>query len=143
MGKVTFVAILYIMGLGGLFLGGTQLFQKAQFSFASERGVMKSSDIALLKMAKFAPGDAMHADVTYETPTGSLTVKGKFLTGKLVQILSCGDRVPLRFLKTDPHRVLYEGDELPLGLGWLIMSGLAFGIAVFAHRLLRREAHRS
>lgn len=139
MGKVTFVAMMYLMGLCGLFIGGTELFQKVQFSLAAEHGVMKGSDSAVLKAAKFAPGDSVRADVVYETATGLIAVKGKFLTGKLVQILARGEAVQLRFLKSDPHRVLYEGDELPLGLGWLIVGAVAFGVAVFAHRLLRRE----
>lgn len=143
MGKVTFVAMLYLVGLCGLFIGGTELFQKVQFSLGAERGVMRSSDAVLLKTAKFAPGDSLRADVVYETVAAPLAVKGKFLSGKLVQTLSRGEGVQLRFLKSDPHRVLYEGDELPLGLGWLIVGAVAFGVAVSAHRLLRREASGS
>jgi hypothetical protein len=140
MGKVTFVAMMYVMGLCGLFIGGTELFQNAQFSLAAESAVMKSSDSVLLKVAKFSPGDSTRADVVYETPAGPIVVKGKFLTGRLVQALANGEGIQLKFLTSDPHRVLYEGDDLPLGLGWLIVGSLAFGGAVFAHRLLRREA---
>jgi hypothetical protein len=43
-------------------------------------------------------------------------------------------------MKNNPHRHLEEQEELPSGIGWLILGFVASGVAVFAHRLLRREA---
>jgi hypothetical protein len=42
-------------------------------------------------------------------------------------------------MKSNPHRHLELGEELPSGIGWLIPGFVAAGVAVFAHRLLRRE----
>ncbi|WP_341912392.1 hypothetical protein [Polaromonas sp. YR568] len=139
MGKVAFVAWLYVMGLSGLFIGGLELFEKMQFSWMSERAVMKSSDLALTRAAKFAPGQSAQADVVYETPGGPIAVNGKFLSGDHVQALARGESIRLRFLKSNPHRTLYDRDELPSGFKWLVVGTAVFGAAVVAHRLLRRE----
>jgi hypothetical protein len=63
-----------------------------------------------------------------------------YLSSDQVHRLALGEGIPLRYVKSNPHRHLELGEELPNGLGWLILGAVASGVAVFAHRLLRREA---
>ena len=140
MGKLKFVAMLYIFALCGLFVGGIELVQKLRFSLGAEEALMRSTDPMLVRAAKYTPNDSIRANVMYQTSKGALLVSGKFLTGALVQKLARGESIPLKFLQDDPHRVLYSGDELPMGIGWLIVGFVALAVGVFAHRLLRKEA---
>lgn len=80
------------------------------------------------------------ADVDYETSHGTVPVHGLYLSAERVHRLVQGGGIPLRYMKSDPHRYLEEGVELPSGIGLLILGFAASGVAVFAHRLLRREA---
>lgn len=139
MGKISFVAMLYLTAAAGLLIGGGDLFVKAQFTLQGKDAVMRSSDATVLRAAKYAPNDSIRADVVYETEGGLVPVSATFLTGNVVQKLARGEGVPLRFLTGNPHRVLYQGEELPAGIGWLAFGAVALVVAVFAHRQLRRE----
>ena len=101
---------------------------------------MKSTDPVLARTVKYNPTGSVHADVDYETSHGTVPVHGLYLSADRVHRLARGEGIPLRYMKSNPQRYLEEGEELPSGIGWLILGFVASGVAVFAHRLLRREA---
>jgi hypothetical protein len=124
----------------GLLLGGLELFSKVWFDINAERAVMKSTDPVLARTVKYNPTGGAHADVEYETSHGTVPVHDLYLSSDQVHRLVLGEGIPLRYMKSDPHHHLELGKELPNGLGWLVLGIVASGVAVFAHRLLRREA---
>lgn len=101
---------------------------------------MKSTDPVLARTAKYNPTGGVSADVDYETSHGTVPVHGVYLSPERVHKLERGEGIPLRYMKNNPQRYLEEPEELPNGIGWLIFGLVASGVAVFAHRLLRREA---
>ena len=140
MGKFTFVAFLYIFAMVGLFLGGGDLLSKVWFELHAEKAVMKSTDPVLARTVKYNPTGGVNADVDYETSHGTVPVHGLYLSAERVHKLALGEGIPLRYMKNNPQRYLEEPQELPNGIGWLIFGFVASGVAVFAHRQLRREA---
>ncbi len=140
MSKFTFVAFLYIFAAGGLFIGGGDLFSKVWFDLHAEKAIMKSTDPVLARTVKYNPTGGAQADVDYETSHGTVSVRDLRLSAEQVHKLAQGDGIPLRYMTTDPHRYLEGQQELPNGIGYLILGFVASGVAVFAHRLLRREA---
>ena len=140
MDKFTFVAFLYLFAVIGLFLGGGELFSKVWFELHAEKAIMKSTDPMLARTAKFNPTGGARADVDYETSHGTVPVNDLQLSPEQVHRLVRGEGIPLRYMKNNPHRHLEEQEELPSGIGWLILGFVASGVAVFAHRHLRREA---
>lgn len=137
--KFTFVAFLYLMAGAGLLLGGGALYHRLQFDFGSQTGTMLSTDPGIARAAKFAPGTTVRANVTYTTASGVVTVRDKFVGADDVQILARGEGVPVRFLTSDPLRVLPPNEELPYGFGFFALGFGALAVGVYAHRLLRRE----
>jgi hypothetical protein len=71
---------------------------------------------------------------------GTVPVHDLYLSSDQVHRLVLGQGIPLRYMKSNPHRHLELGEELPSGIGWLILGFVALCVAVFAHQLLRREA---
>jgi hypothetical protein len=140
MGRFVFVAMLYVVSMCGFVVGGIELFTRARFALGAEDGAMKSSDPAIARAVTFAPNDSMRADVVYVTATRSLPVSDKYLSADQMRRLSRGETVPVRFLASDPHRVLREGEEHPSGLGWLIGGAAALAFAVYGHRRLHIES---
>ena len=124
----------------GLFGGCGELFSKARFELDAEKAIMKSTDPVLARTVKYNPTGSVHADVDYETSHGTVPVHGLYLSADRVHRLARGEGIPLRYMKSNPQRYLEEGEELPSGIGWLILGFIAAGVAVFAHRRLRREA---
>lgn len=140
MSKFTFVAFLYIFAATGLFGGGRELFSKVWFELHAEKAIMKSTDPVLARTVKYNPTGSVRADVDYETSHGTLPVHDLYLSAEKVHRLAQGEGIPLRYMKNDPRRYLEQQEELPNGIGWLIFGFIASGVAVFAHRQLRREA---
>ena len=140
MSKFTFVAFLYIFAATGLFGGGGELFSKVWFELHAEKAIMKSTDPVLARTVKYNPTGSVRADVDYETSHGTVPVHDLYLSAEKVHRLAQGEGIALRYMKNDPQRYLEQQEELPNGIGWLIFGFIASGVAVFAHRQLRREA---
>ena len=140
MSKFTFVAFLYLFAAIGLLLGGAELFSKVWFDLNAERAVMKSTDPVLARTAKYNPTGGAHADVDYETSHGTVPVHDLYISAEQLHKLARGEGIPIRYMKRNPLRHMEAEEELPSGIGWLILGFVASGVAVFAHRLLRREA---
>ena len=141
MSKVGFVAFFYLAGLGGIVLGSIDAYFHLEFSFAAAEGIMSTSDPNVARVAKNVPGQSMVAEVIYTTRSGIVRVPNKRLGAADVQRLARGETIPVRFLRRDPDRALFDGnDPPPLHFAWLVGGGIALAVATFAHRLLRREA---
>lgn len=143
MSKFKFVACLYIFALCGFVLGGGDLFWKIRFELGAESAIMKSTDPVLARTVQYNPTGGATAEVEYETSHGTVPVHDFHLSSDWVHRLAQGDGIPLRYLKSDPHQYVRQGEELPNGIGWLILGVAASGVAVYAHRLLRKEADLS
>ncbi|HET9864763.1 MAG TPA: hypothetical protein VFP37_15065 [Steroidobacteraceae bacterium] len=136
----TFVAFLYLIGVGGIGIGLTDLYFKTSRG-EYQSGVMTTTDPAVARVAKYAPGDGTYADVTYTTAKAAIQVPHAYLDGKLVQRAAAGEPIPVRFIGDHPKGGLYDDEQPPAwSPGWLIIGVISLAIAVFAHRLLRREA---
>jgi hypothetical protein len=140
MKSFTFVAFLYIFAAIGLFGGGGELFSKVWFDLHAEKAIMRSTDPVLARTVKYNPTGGVRADVDYQTSHGTVPVHDLYLSADRVHKLVQGEGIPVRYMKNDPQRFLDEWDEPPSGIGWLILGLVASGVAVLAHRQLRREA---
>src|SRR5262249_1307346 len=115
-------------------------FSKVWFDLNAEKAVMKSTDPVLARTVQYNQTGGAYAEVDYETSHGTVPVHGLWLSAERVHRLAQGEGIPLRYMKSNPQRFLEEHDELPNGIGYLILGVVASGVAVFAHRQLRREA---
>jgi len=136
---VVFVAWLYLMAASGLFVGAIDFYEWYRFWRHGENANMESKDPAIARAARLGYYDFLWADVTYVTSSGRVDVSRKPLSGDLVKRLAEGRPIPVRFLKNDPYRVLFDGEQPEKPWGWLIAGILALPVALYAHRLLRRQ----
>jgi hypothetical protein len=131
--------MLYLMAFSGFLIGGSDFVYALRFEFFAQSAVMKSSDPALVRAAKYMPNEPMRADVIYETAKGAIAVPKKRLSGAQVQTLARGEGIALKFFEDDPDFAWYEDEERPSGIGWLGFGFAALALSVYAHRLLRKE----
>jgi hypothetical protein len=101
---------------------------------------MKSTDPVPARTAKYNPTGGAHAEVDYETSHGTVSVHDLYVSPEQLHKLAVGEGIPIRYMKNNPLRHMEAGEQLPSGIGWLILGLVSSGVAVFAHRLLRREA---
>jgi hypothetical protein len=139
MGKIKFVAVLWLLAAIGWFLGGTTLFIKLRFQMGQETALMKSTDPVIARALKYNPNDYLPANVVFETGHGNVPVTNMLLRPEDLKPLADGKGVSLRFRKGNPHEVLYEFEDKPWGIGWLLLALVATPLAFYAHRQLRRE----
>ena len=143
MGKIGFVAMFYVIGLMFVGLGLVELFLNVRFALGNEQGTMTSTDPTVALVAMLPEADRTYgttANVVYTTPHGRIEVPRQRLSGKMTERLAKGEAIPVRFLKSDPHTALYDGAEMQMHWGGLIGGAAALAVAIFAHRLLRKES---
>ncbi|MDP2340414.1 MAG: hypothetical protein Q8O67_05625 [Deltaproteobacteria bacterium] len=139
MGKFIFVGTLYVFSACALFVVGQQLFEEVRFARSAQSALMKSSDPNVARTARFAPNNSMKADVVYITANAEIPVRDLYLPASDVQQLARGEGIAIKFRESDPYDMLHENEETPGVLGWMIAGVLALALAVFGHRLLRKE----
>jgi hypothetical protein len=139
MGKINFVAMLWLMGLAGLFLGSTTLFVKLRFEMGERSAVMTSVDPTIARALKYNPGDYVLADVVYEAREGNVAVTTMVVRPQDLPTLAAGKGVPIRFRSGNPREVLYAFEDKPWGFGWVILGIAGTALGFYAHRALRRE----
>ncbi len=140
MGRIKFVAMLWLMALLGWLMGGGALFVKLRFQMQEQSAVMKSADPAIARALKFNPGDHVPADVVFETATGKVAVSKLLVRPQDLAALAEGKGVAIRFRSGDPHEVLYPYQDMPWGLGWLLLGVAGTVLGFVAHRKLRQES---
>lgn len=139
MGKIKFVAMLWLMALVGWFIGSTTLFVKLRFQLGEQSAVMKSVDPSIARALKYNPGDYVLADVVYESEGRSVPVAKMVVRPQDLPLLATGRGVPIRFRSGNPREVLYQFEDKPWGFGWLFLGIAGTALGVYAHRALRRE----
>lgn len=139
MRSITFVALLYIMAFVGWMIGGGELFEKLRFEMDEATAVMTSADPRIAQALKYNPKDTAMVDVVFTTDEGQVPVSRFGVRPRDLKTLAAGNGVTLRFRRSNPRDVLYGQDEKPLGLVWLAIGAIATGLAIYAHRLLRRQ----
>jgi hypothetical protein len=139
--KFIFVASLFVGAGCCLFVGSIDLYERSHFWIDGQSGVMESSDPIIAHTLKYNPDvSSRTADVAYVTPSGSVPVPHKRLMGNLLKRLNEGQRIPVVFLKSDPQRALFDGEQLENPWGWLVVGVCLSGVAPYALRLLKKEA---
>ena len=139
--KITFIAFLYLIGISFVAIGALDIYFSFEFSLAGVRGTMSTTDPNVARVAKNLPGSSMVAAVVYTTSSGTVNVPNKRLGPQDVERLARGETIPIVFLKRDPDRTIGDGaSPRAPEYGWTIFGALALAVAIFAHRLLRREA---
>jgi hypothetical protein len=143
MSKIGFIAMFYVIGISFFGLGLVDVFRNVQFSLGSQEGMMTSSDPSVARVAKLPDADRAYgttANVVYTTPQGQIAVPNKRIGGKMTERLARGEGIPVRFLGSDPHAALFDGAKMQMNWVALIGGAVALAVAIFAHRLLRRES---
>ena len=139
MNKFIFVGFLYLIGVAFTVLGAVDLYDRVKWSRARS-GTMSSTDPAVARMAKFSPGDGTYADLVYTTAKGTIAVPHSYVSGDVVKRLANGETIPVRFLGDHPKGGRYDGYEPESSLGWFLFGLISLGVAIVAHRMLRKEA---
>jgi hypothetical protein len=140
--SITFIAMLFCMGLSGLFVGGLNLYERAEFHFKGKAATMRLADPGR-KITLPAPGggDIYQLDVKYTGSGGEIVVPQKRFTRERAQKLVNGEGLPITYLSHDPKRVLYPGESLDSPWGWLIVGAAAMGTFAYALKLKRGEGN--
>ena len=139
MRKSKFVASLFVAAGCCLFVGGLNLYQVIRFWSDGQTGFMQSSDPALAQATRARQYHAQYVDVTYVTPSGSVSVQRKPLPGDMVRRLAKGQKIPVTFLKHDPLTAHFDGDEPDSPWWWLAAGILLVATSLLALRLYRIE----
>jgi hypothetical protein len=143
MSKITFIAFLYVIGVGGTGLGLVDLYFSARNAIQyarAESGVMTTTDPAVGRMAKYSPGDGTYADVVYTTAKRTVQVRHAWLNRDMVRRAADGVPIPVKFVGDHPRGGYYDGEQPEWKFGGLIVGVIFLVVAIFAHRLLRKES---
>jgi hypothetical protein len=100
---------------------------------------------AMLERASKAapPGDKLLSDgvvkqslqVKFKTAAGPLVIVERYVPLDIVARLLKGEQVEIVYLPDNPPRFVSKGEELPLGIGWLLAGLLAIAVFAFSLRL--------
>lgn len=143
MSKITFIAFLYIIGVGFTGIGLVDLYFSARSAMAysrAESGMMTTTDPAVARVVKYSPGDGTWADVDYSNSKRTVHVSHVYLSRDLVKRAAEGVPIPVKFDPDHPGSGWYNGEHPTWKFGRLIGGLIALVVAIFAHKLLRRES---
>jgi hypothetical protein len=143
MSKITFIAFLYLIGIGWTVIGLVDLYFSARSAIAysrAESGMMTTTDPAVARAVKYSPGDGAWADVDYTNSKHTVHVAHVYLSRELVKRAADGVPIPVKFDAVHPRGGWYDGEHPTWKFGGLIGGLIALAVAIFAHKLLRREA---
>lgn len=143
MSKITFIAFLYVIGVGWTGIGLVDLYFIGRSVMAysrAESGMMTTSDPAVARVVKYSPGDGTWADVDYTTAKRTVHVSHVYLDRQLVRRAADGVPIPVRFNGDHPSGGWYDGAKPSWKFGGFIGGLIALALAIFAHKLLRRES---
>ena len=143
MSKITFIAFLYVIGIGWTGIGLVDLYFSGRSAIAysrTESGMMTTTDPAAARVVKYSPGDGTWADVDYTTAKRTVHVPHVYLGRDLVRRAADGVPIPVKFDADHPGVGWYDGAKPSWKVGELIGGLIALVVAIFAHKLLRRES---
>ena len=138
--KIAYVAMLFVGAGACLLIAAIPIYEIYGFWSDGAEGEMVSSDPTIKKAAKYNIKGPLYANVTYVTASGPIEVANKHIRGGDIKRLSAGGRVPIKFLKSNPHRVLYDGREISVPWAWLVVGAVLLVVALYALQLLKRES---
>ena len=72
------------------------------------------------------------------TPEAESTCSAELSSPACFRLVN-GDKIPVRYLTSDPDRVMYSRDELSNPWGWLLVGVAAMFTAFLSRKLLRKE----
>lgn len=139
MGKLGFVAALYIGTLSTTMLGGFALVEQWPWWQGARDGTMLL-DGQVPDVVRRNPQYRWHdLNVVYRTAQGDVHVAGKGIPNEMIPRLEDGG-VPVRFLAADPRRARFDGDPGPVVWIWFVLAVALGATARYATRLLKSEA---
>lgn len=143
MHPIRFIITLFCVGVGALLSGGARLYENLEYRYNGRVAVMQLADPG--KTVYVQPGgyDTHLLDVRYVGPDGEVVVRQKSLGGDKARRLAAGGRIPVTYLKHRPNQVLYEFEDPPNPWGLLVAGGVLLALALYALKLMRREAEGS
>jgi len=141
--KITFIAFLYVIGVGFTGIGLVDAYFSVRNSISysrAESGMMTTTDPAVARMAKYSPGDGTYADVVYTTSKRTVQVPHAYVSREMIKRAAEGVPIPVRFVGDHPGGGWYDGRKPESKFGGLIVGVIFLAVAIFAHRLLRKES---
>ncbi len=142
MGKYTFIAMLFILSGTGLMMGGMALYENAMFRFKGRDAEMVATDPPKWLIARDGSYQFRTVNVKYVGPAGEIAVPAKYVSGDEVRRMAQGERIPVRYIESDPRRARVDGEKGDNPWGWLMLGAAALALALYARRLLYRESRR-
>jgi hypothetical protein len=137
--RIKFIVVLFLAALGALVGGTIDLVEKARYHFEGQPATMRLADPVRKAIVPSGGYDVHFLDVVYASAAGEVRVPKKRLMGDRARLLAGGAGIPVTYLRSDPERVYYAGEQPPLSWG-LLAGGIALAaMGVVALRMHRRE----
>ncbi len=137
---IIFTAMLFCVGLVGLFVGGMALYENAEWHFKGSDALMELANPDVKIKIPVGGWDVHLVDVKYISSAGEIVVPRKALRGDIARKLVDGERIPVRYMTSEPSRVMFSRDELPSPWGWLLAGIAAMFTAFLSRKALHRES---
>jgi len=137
---IAFVATLFIGAACCLFSGAMALPDHLAYTRGGVPATMVGDDPRIALEARTGAPGWVRARVKYLTADGEVVVPDKGLGADELARLAAGDGIPVVFLRDNPQ-VAYADGRAPMNpWGWLVVGALLLPTALYARRLLLREA---
>ena len=140
---IVFVAMLLLTGFGSLCGGIGLLYDRIHWQMNGRSAVMVLADPEHKPRGLVLGGyDVFLIDVKYVGKDGEVTVPQKHMSLDMAKRLSDGEQIPLRYLKSDPQRTMFAGQDTDSPWIWLVLGPTLLAVGLFARKLLSPEAHQ-
>ena len=138
---VMFTAWMFIIGLGGLLIGGRTLWENVSWHNDSQAAVLALADQSKKPRGLIAGGPPTFAvDLKYVTPAGVIAAPDEYVDRDVADRLWKGEQIRVHYSKSHPRYFRYDWVEDSNPWGWLFLGIAGTATALLARRLTVREA---
>ena len=116
--------LLLLMGLCALFVGGVDYFEARNFKVNGRESVL---ELAL-------PGDGLK----YNTDAGYQYLPRSYVPASVAERVTKGERIEIIYIRDDPRRRIFKGEEVPQGGVYLLVGLSLIGVFAFSLRLPKK-----
>lgn len=138
--KTSFIAGLFVLALCAFTAGSISLYEYFDVRGHSQQATMElanpDKDVALYDDVL----DSRTLDVKYISSAGEVVVLQKLVSLADAERLASGEKIPVTYLTNNPKRTLSPYHQPGIPWVWFIVGLLAFGTAIFALRLHKRDS---
>ena len=138
--KFRFVAGLFVIALCALAVGGMNLYEHVDVWLHGKEATMELADPDKEVVLYDDAWSNRTLDVKYVSADGEVVVPQKVVTVAVAKRLAAGQRIPVTYMTNNHKKVLYQNYQLPNPWVWLVVGLLAFAIALYALKMLKRES---